>query len=64
MKKTAFSYEDAMAELRQIVQQLQQGQVNMDQLAQQARRAAELIRQCQEHLRRIEEEVDALFPDV
>ncbi len=64
MTNTPFSYEDAIAELRQIVQQLQQGQVNMDQLAQQARRAAELIQQCQAYLRRVEDEVDALFPEV
>ncbi len=63
MKKTPFSYEEALEELQQIVQQLQDGGINMDQLAERARRAADLIRQCRERLREVEGEIDALFPE-
>jgi exodeoxyribonuclease VII small subunit len=62
MKKTAFNYEAAMLEIQQIVQQLQDGKINMDQLAGQATRASALIRQCREHLRDLGNTLDDLFP--
>ena len=63
MKKPAFSYEEALRELQSIVQELQEGQINMDTLAERARRAAELIRLCRERLREVEEELETLFPE-
>jgi exodeoxyribonuclease VII small subunit len=63
MKKGQFSYETALQELQTIVQQLQEGSVGMDELAERARRAAELIRLCRERLRDLETELDDLFPE-
>lgn len=63
MKKAPFSYESALQELQNIVQQLQEGNISMDELAERARRAAELIRLCRERLRDLETEVDSLFPE-
>lgn len=63
MKKAPFSYESAVQELQTIVQQLQEGNVSMDELAERARHAAELIRLCRERLRELETEVDSLFPE-
>lgn len=63
MKKAPFSYESAVQELQSIVQQLQEGNVSMDELAERARRAAELIRLCRERLRDLETEVESLFPE-
>jgi len=64
MKKGQFSYEAALQELQTIVQQLQEGSISMDELAERARRAAELIRLCRERLRDMETELDGLFPEV
>lgn len=63
MKKGQFSYESALEELQTILQQLQEGSISMDELAERARRAAELIRLCRERLRDIETELDSLFPE-
>jgi len=63
MKKGQFSYEAAQQELQTIVQQLQEGSISMDELAERARRAAELIRLCRERLRDLETELDSLFPE-
>lgn len=63
MKKGQFSYEAAQQELQTIVQQLQEGSISMDELAERARRAAELIRLCRERLRDLETELDGLFPE-
>ncbi len=59
----SFSYEKALQELQTIVQELQEGRINMDTLAERARRASELIRQCRERLREAEEEFLELFPE-
>lgn len=63
MKKAPFSYESALQELQTILQQLQEGNIGMDELAERARRAAELIRLCRERLRNLETELDGLFPE-
>jgi exodeoxyribonuclease VII small subunit len=63
MKKKPFSYEQSLQELQSIVRELQEGQINMDVLAEKAQRAAELIRLCREHLRHTAEEINALFPE-
>lgn len=63
MKKKPFSYEQSLQELQTIVRELQEGQINMDALAEKARRAAELIRLCREQLRETSAEINALFPE-
>jgi exodeoxyribonuclease VII small subunit len=57
------SYEKALAELQQIVAQLQEGQMNVDELAAKVKRAAELIAHCRHKLRQTEEELEGLFED-
>ena len=61
--KNEFQYEVAFQELQQIVQQLQDGKINMDQLAEKATRASELIRLCREHLRGLGDTLENLFPE-
>jgi exodeoxyribonuclease VII small subunit len=57
------TYEQAYAELQQILQALQEEQVSVDELGERSRRAAELLRYCREKLRRTEAELETLFPD-
>ncbi|HMP14595.1 MAG TPA: exodeoxyribonuclease VII small subunit [Saprospiraceae bacterium] len=55
------TYEQALTELQQIVEALENGNINIDELAAQTERAAELIRFCQEKLRQTEERIQRLF---
>ncbi|HMN88612.1 MAG TPA: exodeoxyribonuclease VII small subunit [Saprospiraceae bacterium] len=47
--------------MQQIVEALENGNINIDELAAQTERAAELIRFCQEKLRQTEERIQRLF---
>ena len=62
-KKKKLTYDSALAELQQIVSQLQEEMISLDDLSARAKRAAELVKFCQEQLRKTEEEVKGLFED-
>ncbi len=55
------SYEEALKELQVIVQQLQQNEIGVDDLAAKVKRAAALIKFCREKLRSTEDEIQNLF---
>lgn len=57
------TYEQAYAELQQILQALQEEQLSVDELSERSRRAADLIQYCQQKLRQTEAELNELFPD-
>lgn len=57
------SYEKAVAELQQIINELQEEMVSMDDLSAKVKRAAELIQWCREKLRSTGEEIEGLFKD-
>ena len=59
--KKIISYEKAMLELQEIVQAFQEEVVSIDQVSEKVKRSAELIKYCQEKLRRTEKEVDELL---
>ncbi len=61
MKK--LKYEEALAELRTIIQELQEGTTSMDELADKSKRAKELIQFCKEKLRGTETIVKSLFEE-
>lgn len=58
---TKLTYEKAVAELQQIVDDLQEDAIGIDKLSEKISRAAELIRFCREKLRNTETEIDRLF---
>ncbi|MEO1261982.1 MAG: exodeoxyribonuclease VII small subunit [Bacteroidota bacterium] len=60
-KKKELDYEAALNELQTIVNELQEDMVSVDDLANKAKRAAELVKFCQEKLRNTEEEINGLF---
>lgn len=62
-KITKLSYEEAMLELRTIVQELQEATVSIDDLSEKSKRAATLIKYCREKLRKTEEELKGLFEE-
>ncbi len=53
MSTDHLTYEQAMAELQTIMQELQQEQVSIDDLSSKSERAQQLIQYCQEKLRDI-----------
>ncbi len=55
------TYEQALTELQQIIEALENGNISIDELAAQTERAEELIRFCQEKLRQTEDRIQGLF---
>ena len=54
MKDKKFKYDDALIELKQILQDIQSDQTGIDQLSSQIARSKELITLCKNRLREIE----------
>lgn len=61
MRKEELTYEQALAELEIIVQQLQQQTISIDDLEKQSKRAADLVIFCQEKLKKVELALDDTF---
>lgn len=57
------TYDEALAELQQLLEQLQAGQQNLDEMYRRVERAAFLIRLCRERLRHTEDRVNELLND-
>lgn len=63
MSKKKLSYQSAMEELQTIVAQLEANTVGIDELSEKVKRAAELVKFCQDKLRTTEEEMNSLFEE-
>jgi len=57
------TYEEALSELRDILQQLQEGKIPMEKMSEMVSRAAELVKFCREKLRQTEEEVNRFLKE-
>lgn len=55
------SYEGALAELQEIVKQLEEGTISIGDLTSKAERALQLIQYCKDKLRQTEIAVERLF---
>lgn len=60
-KSSILSYEKAMQELQEIVDQLQEETIGIDDLSLKVKRAAELIQYCKEKLRSTDSELKSIF---
>jgi exodeoxyribonuclease VII small subunit len=60
IKPDAVSYEDALAELEQLVQAMERAQMPLDQMLSSYRRGAELLQLCHGRLQAVEEQVKLL----
>ncbi|MBK6901806.1 MAG: exodeoxyribonuclease VII small subunit [Saprospirales bacterium] len=58
------TYDEALSELKNILQQLQEGKVPMEEMSIKVKRAAELVQFCKEKLRGTEEEVEKLLRNI
>lgn len=57
------TYEKAYAELKSIMADLDDAEINIDQLSQKVRRAQELIAFCQQKLTRVEDDISQLIKE-
>ena len=64
MSKKEFSFTDAVGEIEKILQKIESGDLDVDKLAVEVKRASELIRQCQKKLHTTEEEINSIFRDL
>ncbi len=61
MEKKKISYAEAMAEVEAILKRLNEGELDVDRLGAEVKRASELIALCREKLRAAEEDVAAVL---
>ncbi|HUV01408.1 MAG TPA: exodeoxyribonuclease VII small subunit [Bacteroidales bacterium] len=64
MAKKEFSFNEAVTEIEKILRNIESGDLDVDKLAIEVKRASELIRQCQKKLRTTEEEINSIFKDL
>ncbi|MCX6332844.1 MAG: exodeoxyribonuclease VII small subunit [Bacteroidia bacterium] len=64
MAKKEFSFTVAVGEIEKILQKIESGDLDVDELSVEVKRASELIRQCQKKLRTTEEEINNIFRDL
>ena len=64
MAKKEFSFNEAVKEIEKILRNIESGDLDVDKLSVEVKRASELIRQCQKKLRSTEEEINSIFKDL
>lgn len=64
MEKKELTYNAALEELKGILQRIESSEVDIDQIAADVKRSAELIKFCKEKLRKTEDEVDEILKDM
>ena len=64
MAKKDFSFNDAVSEIEEILQNIEGGELDVDKLSVEVKRASELIKQCQKKLKSTEDEINSIFRDL
>lgn len=64
MAKKEFSFNQAVNEIEKILRNIETGDLDVDKLAAEVKRASELIRECQKKLRSTEEEINNIFREL
>ena len=64
MAKKEFSFNNAVSEIEKILRNIESGDLDVDKLSIEVKRASELIKQCQKKLRSTEEEINSIFKDL
>jgi exodeoxyribonuclease VII small subunit len=58
------SFNQAVEELENILEQIESGELDVDELSGKVKRASELLRLCQSKLRSTEEEIDKIIDEM
>lgn len=64
MAKKEFSFNQAVNEIEKILSNIESGELDVDKLSAEVKKAAELIRQCQKKLRSTEDEINSIFKEL
>lgn len=63
MEKKGIKYEQAVSELEEIVEKMENDELDIDQLSDQLKRAKELVKLCKDKLTKTDEEIKKLLQD-
>ena len=63
MEKEELKYEAAMADLQSIVRKMENDELDIDQMAEQLKRAQELIKLCKDKLTKTDAEIKKILTD-
>ena len=63
MAKEAIKYEEAVRQLEQIVTRLEDGELNIDELSDELKKARKLITLCKQRLTKTDEEIQKILKD-
>lgn len=63
MAKKEFKYEEAVAQLEEIVDKMENDELDIDQLSDQLKRAKELVKLCKDKLTKTDEEIKKLLSE-
>jgi len=61
MSKKKLTYDSALNELQEIVNEIESEEIGIDELSKKVKRAAELLKFCQEKLHQTEEDVNEIL---
>lgn len=64
MAKKTESYQEAVGKLRQIVNEIENGDLDVDLLSEKVREATRLIKLCKEKLYKVDEEVKTVLEEL
>jgi exodeoxyribonuclease VII small subunit len=64
MTKEKLNYSEAMAELEQLVRDMEFGDISVDELSEKVKRSAFLIKFCKSRLKSTEEDVESILKDM
>ena len=64
MAKKEFSFDEAVIQIEEILRNIENGELDVDKLSVEVKRASELIKQCQKKLRSTEDEINSIFKDL
>ncbi len=64
MAKKEFSFNQAVKEIEEILGSIESGDLDIDRLTVEVKKASELIRECQKKLRSTENELNSILKDL
>lgn len=64
MSKEKLNYEQAITELEEIVNDMEQGDISVDELSEKIKRSAVLIKFCKQKLKTTEEDVSRILEEL
>ena len=61
MTKKQFIYKDAIIEIEEIINKLENEEIDLDKLSENVKRASELIQKCKENLKQSEDDIEKII---